>query len=96
MTHNEIEKALNDRHFSWRSAAAVIGKSATAVIRVSKRDLDSRAIAMALSTLIDDDVTNVFPDKPNYHSDSPKEARKKVIALGKKKLQEAGLVAGWS
>ena len=91
MTRIEIEKALKDRQLSWRSAAKVIGKSATALIRVSKRDLESRPIAISLSALIDDNVTNVFPDKPTYHSESPKEARNKVIALSRQKLQKAGL-----
>jgi lambda repressor-like predicted transcriptional regulator len=92
MTHADIEKALKERGYSWRSAAKVIGKSPTALIRVCKRDLDSVIIAKSISTLIDSDVKTVFQDKSEYHDSDTKTSREQLIEKGRQKLIDAGLV----
>jgi hypothetical protein len=91
MNYKEIEKALNDRGYTWTSASKVIGKSVTSICRVAKRDLDSKNIAKSLAVLIDSDVETVFPDKPEYQEKTRQETQSDLIEKGRQKLIDAGL-----
>lgn len=90
MNHKQISAALTGAGYSWRAAADAMGRTATALIRVSKRELKSRYVARALCALIDRTPEEVFPDIPEYSDPDPKETRREAVKRGREKLRAAG------
>ncbi|MEW6648193.1 MAG: hypothetical protein AB1450_13420 [Pseudomonadota bacterium] len=89
MDHQQITKALDGVGHNWTTAAAAIGKSRTALVRVSQRHIKARSVAIALCALIDKTPTEVFPDIPEYDREPPAETRARRIAEGKVKVDTA-------
>jgi hypothetical protein len=89
MDHEQITQALAGIGHNWTTAAAAISKSRSALVRVSKRDIKSRAVALALCALLEKAPTEVFPDTPEYDREPPAETRARRIAEGKVKVDTA-------
>ena len=90
MKYEAIHQALRANGFTWAMAGEAIGCSGHHVMGVASRRHTSRRAAVAFSALIDKDVSEVFPDVPQYHRD-PKAERHARIQEAKAKLESAGL-----
>ena len=71
-------------------AGEAIGCSGHHLMGVASRRHTSRRAAITLSALIDTEVSEVFPDVPQYHHDRKAE-RYARIEEAKAKLESAGL-----
>ncbi|PHS33409.1 MAG: hypothetical protein COA95_00025 [Methylophaga sp.] len=92
MNYSEIHKALKDEGLTWVMVADSIGCNYSHVINVCARRTDSKKVAKSVALLIDKDICNVFPDKPDYQEN--KETKKAVIISdARTRLVAAGLVA---
>lgn len=92
MTYEEIHKELREKGFTWARATEAMGCSVTHLMNTCSGRVESARIAKAVAVLIDKDVIDVFPGKPQYAED--KAAKNKAIVLeAKAKLKAAGLAA---
>lgn len=92
MTYEEIHKALKKKGLTWARAAEAIGCSVTHVMNTCSGRVESARIAKAVAVLIDKNVLEAFPGKPQYAED--KEAKNKALVLeAKAKLKAAGLAS---
>ncbi len=93
MTYDEITKALNETGLSWVSAAKVVGKSRTTLVRVAKGDLTSAPTAKAICVLIKKTPKEVFPDHPSYAAPGAEAQRSLALEEARKNLVDAGFKA---
>lgn len=89
MDHEQIKQALAAAGYNFTTAAEVIGKSRTTIVRVSLRDIRSRPIARALCALLERSPADVFPDVPEYQEADPAARRASKVAEGRKKIAVA-------
>lgn len=91
MNYKQIHKALKDRGLSWTAVGEALGCSYQHVMNVAARRADSERVAKSISVLIEKDVSEVFPDKPQYTNESKAEQKKSKVEQAKARLEEAGL-----
>lgn len=91
MNYKQIHKALEDKGLSWTAVGTALGCSYQHVMNVSARRADSKRVAKAVALLIEKDVSDVFPDKPQYANESKAEQKKSKVEQAKARLEEAGL-----
>lgn len=91
MKYKQIHKALKDKGLSWAAVGKALGCSYQHVMNVSARRADSERVAKAVALLIEKDVSEVFPDKPQYWSESKADQKKSRVEKAKALLEEAGL-----
>jgi hypothetical protein len=90
MNYSEIHAALKAKEWNWPICAKAIGCSTSHLMNVASRRAESKAVAKALSVLIEKEVSEVFPDIPRYQEDM-RAKRESKLAEAKARLAEAGL-----
>ncbi len=87
MDKKEIQLALKAKELNFSMMAEALGVKPKTVISVTERTTRSRRVAQALAKAIEQPIKKVFPDIPEYHTNTPvseikrTERKQKVDAL---------------
>ncbi len=90
MNYAAIHQALKKEHLTWAVVADSLGCSQYHVMNVCARRSESQRVALAISAILQRDVSEVFPDVPRYQDDR-KADRDRVARIAADRLAAAGL-----
>jgi len=84
MDKNQIKKELASSGYDLSMVAEALDKSPSLISKVLARQAKSRFVAEAIARVLDRDVTEIFPDVPEYQTAVPvsdQQRKKKVSEL---------------
>jgi len=94
MTHEEIEKALNEKGYTFTEVAIAAGyQSYQSITLTSSRKRPSLRAAEAIACALEKPVTEIFPDVKRFADGDPRKAKEKRVKGLQEKFAAAGLVA---
>ncbi|MEJ1402528.1 MAG: hypothetical protein RPU61_03290 [Candidatus Sedimenticola sp. (ex Thyasira tokunagai)] len=90
MNYEAIHNALKSEGVSWSVVAESLGCTPQHVMNVCARRAESQRIALAISAILQRDVSEIFPEIPRYKVDRKAE-RQKRVQVAARRLEAAGL-----